>query len=119
MNVLKFSEQARTLVACYGARVVAWDLESGRELLHHEMNPIDRHLNTAAFVPGTNLLAVGTERNGVQFWDLGRREMVRHCQGKNASTQQIAISPDGRYMMTWGNTGRGNPLRVWRLPEWS
>lgn len=112
------SPDGRILATAEGYnRVHLWGIANGRQLAedHAYMGP----LYTAAFTPDGKTLAAGGE-GGVKLWDVKvtpagatlRLRAVLH--GTSAPVRRLAISPDGRILVTVGEAflPLGNPVLV-------
>lgn len=90
-----------------GGRVRVWDLETGRivSIVGSSSQPVDLH----SFMPdGERVVTIGT--GAVQIWDLRTSVQLASLRGQVGSTVALAVSPDGRQIVTADQLGR---VRVW------
>ena len=90
-----------------GGRVRVWSVETGRivSILGSSSQPVELH----SFMPeGERVVTTGT--SAVQIWDLRTSVELAALRGQLGSTVAMAISPDGREIVTADQLGR---VRVW------
>ena len=84
------------------------DLASGKVLLHVQE---ERALGLALSPDGT-VLAVGTQDNKVQLWNVDRGQKIGTLQGHIQGVIGVAFSPDGR---TLASASSDKTIVLWRL----
>src|SRR5262249_5138959 len=105
----------RTVVACHpGGGIRVWDLATLRDL-RTWFAPTRGSL---WFVPGGRTRLVGGDGIGagdghtVHFFDATTGKPVRRFDGHDAALNAIAVTPDGKTIVTASEGGDG-PLRTW------
>ena len=88
-----------------GFDVVLWDMQTGsvvRTFDTHGQSSFD-----VVFGPDetTVLAAIGGATPGVTQWDIGTGEVIRQYASGQTEVWSVAISPDGRYMASGGESG--------------
>jgi len=75
-----------------------------------------------AFSPDSRFLAVAAQRTNyfagmqpVTLWQVADGRPVQTFQGHNEGAQGMAYSPDGQYLVSFGDNLRDNTVRVWRV----
>jgi DNA-binding beta-propeller fold protein YncE len=86
--------------------MILWDLKTGKALRKFS---IQGQVRNVAFTPDGRK-AVGAGENTVTLWDLQTGQVVRRFQGHNGVVFALAISRDGRRLVT-GGTDRS--IRYW------
>ncbi|WP_067477644.1 NB-ARC domain-containing protein [Nocardia amamiensis] len=85
-----------------------WDFASGQ---------LERTLDTGwakavAVTPDGRHIVCGAE-NTVQIWDLAEGQLIRTLRGHDSLVYAVAVSSDGRYIVSGGSGG--NAVRLWDL----
>ncbi len=71
----------------------------------------DAWFNFAAFVPGGKYLAAGyNKEKDLYLWEIATGKVVRKFVGHTRPDNQLAVSPDGKRMLSWGEDWT---LRLW------
>jgi WD40 repeat protein len=70
-----------------------WDVEAGEAVA---TGPHVRY--GLAFIPGTGIMVLGD--NGLPFLDAGTGETVDHTIAGRSTTEFVAVTPDGEYLLT-------------------
>ena len=102
-----------------------WDLESDQEPRCYQMNAMYEDLvYDCAFSPDGSL-AVSTDPDGVQVWELATGSKLRTLSGHGGNIFSVAFSPDGRRVLSCAGTdhyddqlreelgGFDNTVRLW------
>jgi len=90
-----------------GMEVARWDLDR-QELVRGQPWLLPR----LAFAPGGRLLAIGTPRGSILFWDLATSQQIHKLAGHDVPISIMAFSPDGR---TLACAYRDTTVLVWDL----
>ena len=92
-----------------------WDIATGLPV-GALMDNVDQ-VSGAAFSPDGKRIVAGTFGGNVRVWDVATcqplTEPMRH-EGATVEVSRVAISPDGRFFLTWG--GLNSLHRVWSMP---
>ncbi len=95
----------------YNEPVSIWDVESGRELRQlRTLGPL-----SVAFSPDARLALTGNGSGAdylVRIWDVESGRELRQLQGHMSQIESIAISPDGRLVLTGS---RDWTARLWDM----
>ena len=114
-----FSRDGRTVVSCSVDGLRSWDAKTGKLILkfdlpHAKNGNVESNEDVVAIdlVPRTDLI-VGAGRNALHFWNVksGRYEKSFWCDDDH-NIQAIAVSEDGRYLVSGGND---HTVRVWDI----
>ncbi|HWY88319.1 MAG TPA: hypothetical protein VNX28_16525, partial [Gemmataceae bacterium] len=90
-----------------GMEVARWDLDR-QELVRGQPWLLPR----LAFAPGGRLLAIGTPRGSILFWDLATSQQIHKLAGHDVPISLLAFSPDGRNLAC---AYRDTTVLVWDL----
>jgi WD40 repeat protein len=90
-----------------GMQVARWDLDR-QELVRGQPWLLPR----LVFAPGGRLLAIGTPRGSILFWDLATSQQIHKLAGHDVPISLLAFSPDGR---TLACAYRDTTVLVWDL----
>jgi WD40 repeat protein len=82
--------------------------------LVHDLRPgPDVWFSHPAFVPGGKYLAAGYALSGdIYLWDLATGKVVRKFTGHTGRGVALAVSPDGRRLLSWSED---RTLRLWEV----
>jgi WD40 repeat protein len=97
--------------------LILWDVHTGKELRQLE------DVRGAAFMPDGKRLAVGTKGGVIELLDVSADRLVRRLEGHPASVHLLAVSPDGRTLVSADEGQGGSPggqqtrtsVRLWDL----
>jgi WD40 repeat protein len=120
-----FSPGGDMLAAFRGGRLeepgkeslILWDVRTGKELRQLE------DVGSAAFTPDGKRLAVGTKGGVIELLDVSPDRLGRRLEGHPASVHLLAVSPDGRTLVS-ADEGQGSSpegqqtrtsVRLWDL----
>jgi WD40 repeat protein len=102
-----------------------WDLEGDREVRRAWMDAAYENLVLDCAFSGDGLLALSTDPEGVQVWDLAAGSKLRTLAGHSGNIFAVAFSPDGRRALSCSGTdyyddklrqelgGVDNTVRLW------
>ncbi|HEX8142872.1 MAG TPA: hypothetical protein VF553_09770 [Pyrinomonadaceae bacterium] len=102
------------------------------QLFHGESEQLffDAAVNSVAFSPGGNVLAIGIDNGSVRLWDRERGRallLTREEVVERVGVKTVAFSPDGKTLALAGGSGRvklfstasnGNPGVTLKVPEY-
>jgi WD40 repeat protein len=99
---------------------VVWEVSSGKEFRKFAFQPAysDNIIGgplAAAFSPDGKILAVGSDNDDVQFWDLAadrKIDTIGTSPGLGRMVSGLAYTPDGRMLIE--GSGR-SPIQVWDM----
>jgi WD40 repeat protein len=106
-----FAPDGRRALSGDGAVVRLWDLESGQTI--HEFHGHTECVFSVAFSPDgrlgystsgflNNLRQLGTD-SPIRVWDLETGQEVRKLEGHEGNVWSVAVSRDGRHVLSGGN----------------
>jgi len=73
---------------------------------------------SVAFSPDGKTIASGNKCGVICLWDMKSQKQVAVLQGPVESDIQVTFSPDGRWLVSVGWSGRDNvPTRIWDVKE--
>lgn len=101
---LSFAADGKSIAVAHGTPT-ALRLEShtGKEL--GEIGPHPKVVRVCVHVPGTELLATGSDGT-VRFWDLAAGKVVKELKGGHpAEISALIFSPDGKWLISQGPDG--------------
>ncbi len=110
----------KALAGCGDGFVRLWDLDSGKELLALEAQK-GGYAWTVAFTPdgkqavtggGNALLELPTTDESLRLWDLTTGKEIRQFQGHTKDIRRVAISPDGKQLLSGSFDGT---MRLWDI----
>jgi WD40 repeat protein len=120
---IDLSSDGRYVAAAAGKEVRVWEISTGKPIavLRGYREPgayTVGNVNEVRFVPDSLYLVVGIVDNSTsgstRMYDLRRpNDMYQLVEGHLGCTSNVAISPDGKRMITWGCDGQ------LRFLEWS
>ena len=118
---LSFSPDGRRIVAAAGGSAWVWDIRPGLPVINTQLYPgeIDWNLTlyvhtvtAAALSPNGWTLAVGTSENTINLYSLGNQSSTRLLSGHSAAIEQLAFSPNGRFLLSLDADGA---LLLWNI----
>ncbi len=109
----------KAVSGCSDGMVRLWDLDSGNELLALAANK-DGIAFTAAFTPDGKQAITGAgnawdnpKKEGfLRLWDLATGKQVRQFDGHTQDIRRVAISPDGKQLLSGSFDGT---MRLWEI----
>jgi WD40 repeat protein len=107
---VSFSPDGKSLaVAHWRTAAMILDAATGGEL--GEIGPHPKPVAACAHVPGTDLLATGSDGT-IRLWDLKTRKVAKELKdGHPAEVSALVVSPDGKWLISTGPDG----TRGWDL----
>ena len=105
---LSFAPDGKSVALAHGAKTaLRLDAATGKEL--GEAGPHPAAVLVCAHVPGTDLLATGSDGT-VRLWDLKTGKVAGELKGGHpAEVSSLVVSPDGRWLVSTGPDG----TRAW------
>lgn len=104
---VSFSPDGKELALAQGKpTALRLDLETGQEL--GVVGPHPAVVRAAAYIPGTNLLATGSDGT-IRLWDLKSNTVQKELKGHPAEVQSLVVSPNGKWLVSTGP----DTTRVW------
>lgn len=84
-------------------KVRIWDM-----LSQQQIRSFDCHspINSVCLHPNQVEIAIAAQSGGVFLWNVNNKEHEHLVPEQNASVQDVAISPDGKYMAAVNNRGK-------------
>ena len=86
-----------------------WDLATGREIRRFEVKSRDT-ISPVALSPDGRLVLTGGLDKTARLWDAASGQEIRRFVGHPGEVYAVAFSPDGRSVVT-----RGDTIRLWDL----
>jgi WD40 repeat protein len=73
----------------------------------------------ARFIPGSSLVAYtpAGASNRIRLYDTNTRVVVRELPGHLNSIEQLAVSPDGKFIASIGTSWPNRQVRLWRVSD--
>jgi WD40 repeat protein len=110
-GTLAFSPDSRTVVFAQGSSMLySWNIASGTLI---PMTGLSEGVSDIVFIADGR--GVVTSHNGtINVWDAqSGRQLSRPIQIPNLAASELAVSPDGRHLITEGELSNG--IRIWDL----
>ena len=109
---VSFSPDGKTLaVSNWKSAALILEATTGREL--GEVGPHPKPVVACVHIPGTDLLATGSDGT-VRLWDVKTRKVAKELKdGHPAEVTALVVSPDGKWLISTGPDG----TRSWDLSE--
>jgi len=119
-DVVFSPDGTRALSGCSDGTARLWDLESGALLRSFEVHKAGRAWTVAFTADGKRAVTGGGntfENKGgppacLQLWDLATGNLVRQFEGHTKDVRHVAISPDGKQLLSASFDGT---VRLWDL----
>jgi WD40 repeat protein len=112
-----FRPDGRQLAVLYPGLVLAWDLGSGKEVIHWECKDVE--WSSWAFDAEGRLLALRTQNQRLGVWDAAAAKPL--WQAPDTDARQGFLSSDGRCLMEWQYGGpqvkASGPILIRELPK--
>ena len=111
----KYVFDDKSLNSSYLSYIRTWNLSSG-ELLDEHLLKEHTQINSTDINPEQHSIILG-EETGISIWDISTQQSVFSMQGQTARLQSIAISPDGKRLVSVGShfvSGDG-AIQLWDL----
>ncbi|HWG44724.1 MAG TPA: sigma-70 family RNA polymerase sigma factor, partial [Gemmataceae bacterium] len=105
---LTFSPNGRRLLTISPKAVQMWDVATAKALYTTNTT---RTFGHAVFSSDGNTLAIGNAWDRIEFWDGVTGQERGHTQDKDAFSEAIALSADGKRLVT--STRYGSALHLW------
>ncbi len=104
----------KTGTSDYTTKIQTWDLASGSML--EEQLATHTQISLVDDVPAQKQIALGRDGE-ISIWDVSRNKVISHLQGKTSRLASIAVSPDGKNLITVGEDWGNGLVQVWDLPS--
>jgi WD40 repeat protein len=109
MSSLAFSPDGKKLVSGHALRHASvWDLATGTELYKLKHGGTVR---AVAFSTDSQMVATAAADDSARLWQADNGTELARCLGHNGHAMAVALSPNGKLMVTAGLRGRG--IRLW------
>jgi len=92
--------------------ILIWDVESGK-LLHNLQNVGDNVYDAKFSADGRHVFSCGENDGSVRMWDAETGKVVKRFVGHRGLVASLIVSPDGRYLVTFGRGVPDFSARVW------
>jgi len=111
----RFSKEgSRIVTASEDGSVRIWDVASGSELGVFQVADNSKAY-FADFGPNDRVVAVGTEKTGVQIWSVQTKTRLAALGAVESEYYDLAFSPDGTHLAAAGSNGA---FTVWDARTW-
>ena len=97
----KYVFDDKSLNSSYLSYIRTWNLSSGKLLDEHLLKE-HTQINSTDINPEQHSIILG-EETGISIWDISTQQSVFSMQGQTARLQSIAISPDGKRLVSVGS----------------
>jgi WD40 repeat protein len=100
-------------------KLTIWNMEKNKRVAYWKK---DKPICSATFTPDEKTLVIGTMDGYVRIWDIAARKVIRewkaHWISKDANNMNdimtvSSISPDGRYLATFGDGAERFNVKIW------
>ena len=78
-----------------------WNLATG-QLIQKMQTKKDDHIYSAVVTPDGSELVTTSENSSLKVWNLKTGRLIRTLEGGNSSLTDMAVTPDGKYLVTPG-----------------
>jgi RNA polymerase sigma factor (sigma-70 family) len=112
---LAFTGDAKKLVSAHeDGSIHVWDLDSKNEVRKFGGGHLDRFGLSMAISPDSKTVALGTNSEYVQLWDLASgKELFSECKGHESKVFQLAFSPDRKTLVSANSVYRQGQILLW------
>ncbi len=108
-NDVAFSPDSRFVVtSSYDESARLWDTHTGQQI--HVWNVVGGTYS-AAYAPDGKSIFVGDNQGITHQWDVQSGQEVKQFVGHTDAVNNLAVSPDGRYLLSGGDT----TARLWNI----